>query len=73
MAKPVSAGLSTFCSTAGGPVQRVFREIFQEYGLPRAIVTDNAPFASTGVARLSRTGYGVKTPYLAATAGIVGE
>ena len=44
-----------FCSTAGGPVQRVFREIFQEYGLPRAIVTDNGtPFASTGVARLSR-------------------
>ncbi|MDA2938372.1 integrase core domain-containing protein [Acidobacteria bacterium AH-259-A15] len=44
-----------FCSTAGGPVERVFREIFREYGLPRAIVTDNGtPFASTGVARLSR-------------------
>ena len=44
-----------FSSTAGGPVERVFREIFREYGLPRAIVTDNGtPFATTSVARLSR-------------------
>lgn len=44
-----------FYSTAGGPVQQVFREIFREYGLPRAILTDNGtPFATTEVARLSR-------------------
>ncbi len=44
-----------FYSTAGGPVEQVFREIFRAYGLPRAIVTDNGtPFATTGVARLSR-------------------
>ena len=44
-----------FSSTAGGPVKQVFREIFREYGLPRAILTDNGtPFATTGVARLSR-------------------
>ena len=44
-----------FYSTAGEPVERVFREMFRESGLPRAIVTDNGtPFATTGVARLSR-------------------
>ena len=37
------------------PVEQVFREIFRACGLPRAIVTDNGtPFATTGVARLSR-------------------
>ena len=44
-----------FSSTAGGPVEQVFREIFRACGLPRAIVTDNGtPFASNGVARLSQ-------------------
>ncbi len=44
-----------FYSTAGRPVERVFREIFRKEGLPRAILTDNGtPFATTGVARLSR-------------------
>lgn len=44
-----------FASTAGGPVKKVFVQIFREYGLPRAILTDNGtPFASTGLRGLSR-------------------
>ncbi len=44
-----------FASTAGGPVKGVFVQIFREYGLPQAILTDNGtPFASTGLCRLSR-------------------
>jgi len=40
--------------TKGGPAQTVFEEVFEEYGLPEAILTDNgAPFASTGLAGLS--------------------
>jgi len=34
---------------------RVFRDLFQEYGLPEFILTDNgSPFASTGLAGLTR-------------------
>jgi transposase InsO family protein len=42
-------------STAHEAVQREFTRLFREYGLPAAIRTDNGgPFASTGLARLSR-------------------
>ncbi|HKO59001.1 MAG TPA: integrase core domain-containing protein [Thermoanaerobaculia bacterium] len=35
--------------------QRAFERIFREYGLPRAILSDNgSPFGSPGLARLSR-------------------
>jgi transposase InsO family protein len=44
-----------FSSTAHDGVQREFERLFREYGLPAAIRTDNgSPFASTGLARLSR-------------------
>lgn len=33
-------------STAGGPVRRIFEEVFKTYGLPKAILSDNgSPFA----------------------------
>jgi putative transposase len=42
-------------STAHAGAQPVFEHLFREYGLPLAIRTDNGtPFASTGLARLSR-------------------
>jgi putative transposase len=42
-------------STAHAGAQPVFERLFREYGLPRAIRTDNGtPFASVGLARLSR-------------------
>jgi transposase InsO family protein len=42
-------------STEHAGVQREFERLFREYGLPKAIRTDNGgPFASTGLARLSR-------------------
>ena len=42
--------------TSGAGCQRVFERLFREYGLPRAILTDNgSPFAaSSAVGRLSR-------------------
>ncbi len=37
------------------PVRHVFEDVFRTYGLPRAILSDNgSPFASPGIARLSR-------------------
>jgi len=42
-------------STEHDGVRREFERLFREYGLPAAIRTDNGgPFASTGLARLSR-------------------
>jgi len=39
----------------GEPVQAIFEVVFREHGMPRRIRTDNgAPFASTGLAGLSR-------------------
>jgi transposase InsO family protein len=44
-------------ATSGPCVKRVFEATFREYGLPEAIRTDNGPpFASVGVAGLSRLG-----------------
>jgi transposase InsO family protein len=44
-------------STALEPVKRALERAFREHGLPEAIRTDNgAPFASTGIARLTRLG-----------------
>jgi putative transposase len=41
--------------TGGEPVRAVFEAAFREYGLPRALRTDNgAPFASRAIAGLSR-------------------
>jgi transposase InsO family protein len=41
--------------TGQAEVQPLFENIFREYGLPRAIRSDNGPpFASTGLGRLSR-------------------
>jgi len=40
--------------TKAGPSQTVFEETFREFGLPRALLTDNgSPFASTGLAGLT--------------------
>lgn len=37
------------------PVMQVFKDVFKQYGLPRAIKSDNGnPFASTGISRLSK-------------------
>jgi transposase InsO family protein len=42
-------------TTTTEDVQPLFERVFREYGLPRAMRTDNGPpFASTGLARLSR-------------------
>lgn len=42
-------------STEHAQAMVVFERLFREYGLPLAILTDNgSPFASTGLARLSR-------------------
>nr|WP_225919941.1 hypothetical protein [Pseudomonas zeae] len=42
-------------STHGAPTREGFEWAFREYGLPDVIRTDNgAPFASTGLARLSK-------------------
>jgi transposase InsO family protein len=42
-------------NTDGGHVRQVFTNAFREFGLPEAIRTDNGPpFASTGLAGLSR-------------------
>lgn len=42
-------------STAHGVAQPVFRRVFNEYGLPRIIRSDNGvPFATTAIGRLSR-------------------
>lgn len=44
-------------STAMEPVKAALERAFREHGLPEAIRTDNgAPFASTGIARLTRLG-----------------
>ena len=42
-------------STKGHGVRPVFDRLFREYGLPRAIRTDNGvPFATTGIHGLSQ-------------------
>ena len=42
-------------SNEGPHTRRAFERIFREYGLPRAILSDNgSPFGSPGLARLSR-------------------
>ena len=52
------------------PVKAVFQQLFQQYGLPQIIRTDNGgPFASTGPARLSRlsawwTVLGIKVQFI---------
>lgn len=44
-----------FPSTQSGHTRQVFERVFREYGLPRAILSDNgSPFGSPGLARLSR-------------------
>src|SRR6185295_5272052 len=44
-----------FASTQQGHTRQVFERVFREYGLPRAILSDNgSPFGSPGLARLSR-------------------
>ena len=44
-----------FPSNEGPHTRRAFERIFREYGLPRAILSDNgSPFGSPGLARLSR-------------------
>lgn len=49
-------------STQGGPAKAVFQSLFQKYGLPDAIRTDNGPpFASRGLAGLTAlSGYWLK-------------
>ena len=43
------------CSTAHRETKPVFRRLFQEYGLPQLVRTDNgAPFATTALGRLSQ-------------------
>jgi transposase InsO family protein len=47
-------GCQALDSTAGASAQAVFRRLFQEYGLPKRIRTDNGvPFATNTLARLS--------------------
>jgi transposase InsO family protein len=44
-----------FHSTQQAHTRKVFERVFREYGLPRAILSDNgSPFGSPGLARLSR-------------------
>jgi transposase InsO family protein len=44
-----------FSSTQQEHTRRVFERVFRQYGLPRAILSDNgSPFGSPGLARLSR-------------------
>jgi putative transposase len=44
-----------FSSTEYPHTRRAFERVFREYGLPRAILSDNgSPFGSPGLARLSR-------------------
>lgn len=46
-----------YLSTSWEPVMESLERAFREWGLPEAIRTDNgAPFASTGIARLTRLG-----------------
>ena len=46
-----------YLSTATEGVMKSLERVFQEYGMPLAIRSDNgAPFASTGIARLTRLG-----------------
>jgi putative transposase len=46
-----------YLSTKWEPVKESLERAFREWGLPEAIRTDNgAPFASTGIARLTRLG-----------------
>lgn len=46
-----------YLSTSSGPVKESLERAFRKWGLPEAIRTDNgAPFASTGIARLTRLG-----------------
>jgi transposase InsO family protein len=48
-------GCQALNSTAGVEAKPVFTRLFQEYGLPRRIRTDNGvPFATTTLARLSK-------------------
>jgi transposase InsO family protein len=47
-------GCTGLASTQTAPTQRVFRRVFETYGLPAALRTDNGvPFASTAIAGLS--------------------
>jgi len=47
-------GCQALCSTAVAGAKPVFRRLFQEYGLPKRIRTDNGvPFATNTLARLS--------------------
>lgn len=46
-----------YLSTDSTGVKKSLEKVFREYGLPQAIRTDNgSPFASTGIARLTRLG-----------------
>ena len=46
-----------YLSTAAEGVKRSLERVFREYGMPSAIRSDNgSPFASTGIARLTRLG-----------------
>jgi transposase InsO family protein len=48
-------GCQALGSTAGAEAKPIFTRLFQEYGLPRRIRTDNGvPFATTTLARLSK-------------------
>ncbi|MCM3875778.1 MAG: IS481 family transposase [Thermoanaerobaculia bacterium] len=48
-------GCKGLLSTKTDGVKKIFERLFREYGLPRAIRSDNGvPFASTGLGRLSR-------------------
>jgi putative transposase len=48
-------GCDAFTSTQYAHTRRAFERLFREYGLPRAILSDNgSPFGSPGLARLSR-------------------
>jgi transposase InsO family protein len=48
-------GCESLESTKSEPVFRVFEEIFEEYGIPNRIRSDNgAPFASTGILGLTK-------------------
>ena len=52
--QPLSPGLPGLASTAVDGAKPVFTRLFQEYGLPKRIRTDNGvPFATNTLARLS--------------------